>query len=143
MQTPSHDPVNHPSHYTFSAVQPIDAIEAWELGFHLGNAVKYIARAGRKSDRLEDLKKAAWYLQREIKRLESTTAQVETNKPEASTPITALAQLCTVTWDGNLISKGERDRLVSLGYVDRMLGFNFLTRAGVVAAEAAGILKRA
>lgn len=46
----------------------IDVIEDWLLGFHLGNAVKYIARAGKKGDRLEDLKKAAWYLNREIER---------------------------------------------------------------------------
>ena len=62
----SGDPINHPSHYTFSSLEVIDAIEAWKLGFHLGNAVKYIARAEHKQNRLEDLKKAAWYLQREI-----------------------------------------------------------------------------
>jgi hypothetical protein len=60
------DPVN-PDHYRNLAVEPISAIEAWHLGFHLGNAVKYIARAGRKSpDVLTDLKKARWYLDREI-----------------------------------------------------------------------------
>lgn len=63
------DNVNHPLHYTFGGVEVIDAIEAWELGFHLGNAVKYIARAGRKGDKLEDLRKARWYLEREIARL--------------------------------------------------------------------------
>jgi len=61
------DPIN-PKHYTDSAVEPIVAIEAWNLGFCLGNAVKYIARAGRKGDRLEDLRKARWYLDREIAR---------------------------------------------------------------------------
>lgn len=64
----THDAVNHPSHYTFGGVEVIDAIEAWQLGFHLGNAVKYIARAGRKGSRLEDLKKARWYIEREIAR---------------------------------------------------------------------------
>jgi len=63
------DPINHPAHYTFSRIEPIDAIEAWELGFHLGNAVKYITRAGRKGDKLQDLRKARWYLEREIERL--------------------------------------------------------------------------
>lgn len=43
-------------------------IEAWDLGFCLGNALKYIARAGRKGSRIEDLKKARWYLGREIAR---------------------------------------------------------------------------
>ena len=64
--------VDHPAHYAFSKVEPIEAIEAWELGFHLGNAVKYIARAAHKGQRLEDLKKARWYLDREIGRLEQT-----------------------------------------------------------------------
>lgn len=62
------DPVDNPPHYKGTAVEPIDAIEAWGLGFNLGNAVKYIARAGRKGDRLEDLEKSLWYLQREIEK---------------------------------------------------------------------------
>lgn len=50
---------------------PIDVIEAWNLDFCLGNTVKYIARYGKKSDKVaEDLKKAAWYLNREIERME-------------------------------------------------------------------------
>jgi hypothetical protein len=60
------DPVS-PRHYADLVPEPIDAIEGWGLNFHLGNCVKYIARADRKtSDGLIDLKKAAWYLQREI-----------------------------------------------------------------------------
>lgn len=63
--------VNHPDYYKRGGIEAIDAIEAWELGFHLGNVVKYIARAGRKTaDSLQDLQKAAWYLDREIKRRE-------------------------------------------------------------------------
>ena len=65
------DPINHPAHYTFSAIEVIDVIEAWELGFHLGNVVKYVARAGRKGSKLDDLKKARWYLDREISRLDA------------------------------------------------------------------------
>ncbi len=64
------DPVLHPAHYCFAEIEPIDVIENWELGFHLGNTVKYLARAGRKDNRLLDLKKANWYLSREIERLE-------------------------------------------------------------------------
>ena len=64
------DIVNHPPHYTATAVEPIVAIEAWELGFHLGNCVKYVARAGRKGDALEDLRKARWYLDRAITNME-------------------------------------------------------------------------
>lgn len=64
---PEHDPVNHPSHYTSGGIETIDFIEAKGLGFNLGNVVKYVTRAGKKDDRLEDLKKASWYLNREIK----------------------------------------------------------------------------
>jgi DnaJ-class molecular chaperone len=64
------DPINHPSHYTFGAIEVIDAIEAWGLGFHLGNVVKYVARADQKGNRLSDLKKARWYLDREVRRME-------------------------------------------------------------------------
>jgi len=65
------DPINHPAHYAFSAVEVIDAIEAWQLGYHLGNAVKYIARAGRKGCAVEDLRKARWYIDRAIARMET------------------------------------------------------------------------
>ena len=59
--------VNHPSHYhAQSGVEVIAAIEAWDLNFNLGNVVKYVARAGPKLDRLEDLEKALWYLTREV-----------------------------------------------------------------------------
>jgi hypothetical protein len=66
----SHDPVNRPAHYNFGGLQPIEAIEKWGLGFCLGNAVKYIARHAHKGSPLEDLRKARWYLDREIARLE-------------------------------------------------------------------------
>lgn len=60
--------VDHPSHYggADNPYEAIKVIEAWGLGFNLGNTVKYISRAGRKGAALEDLRKAAWYLQREI-----------------------------------------------------------------------------
>ena len=66
------DSVNHPSHYTSGKIEVIDFIEDKELGFHLGNAVKYISRAGRKNPdkTVEDLRKAVWYINREIGRLE-------------------------------------------------------------------------
>ena len=60
--------VDHPAHYQFHGHEVIDVIEAWGLDFCRGNAVKYIARAGRKGSYVEDLKKAVWYLQREIDR---------------------------------------------------------------------------
>lgn len=60
------DSVKHPKHYNTGRIEVIDAIEDWRLGFNLGNVVKYVARADHKGKRLEDLKKALWYLQREI-----------------------------------------------------------------------------
>lgn len=71
MESTEHDPVNHPAHYTFGGIEVIDAIEAWGLGYHRGNAVKYIVRAGRKNPEteIEDLRKAVWYLGREMQRI--------------------------------------------------------------------------
>jgi hypothetical protein len=60
------DPVNHPKHYTFGSVEVIDAIEAWDLGYHIFNAVKYLARHKHKGKPLEDLEKAKWYIERKI-----------------------------------------------------------------------------
>ena len=66
------DVVNHPSHYTDGKIEVIDFIEEKKLNFHRGNAVKYISRAWKKdpTKEIEDLKKAVWYLDREINRLE-------------------------------------------------------------------------
>jgi hypothetical protein len=63
--------VNHPKHYTDGNIEVIDFIEDKGLNFHKGNVVKYVARAGKKdpSKEIEDLKKALWYLNREINRL--------------------------------------------------------------------------
>ena len=71
-ENPPADNVNHPAHYTGGKIEVIDFIEDKELGFHLGNAVKYISRAGRKNPdkTVEDLRKAAWYINRQIQRLE-------------------------------------------------------------------------
>lgn len=66
------DPVNRPAHYCQGEIQPIVVIDDWNLGFCEGNAVKYIARAKYKGSELEDLKKAAWYLQHRIEQLEDT-----------------------------------------------------------------------
>lgn len=66
--------VNHPAHYggADNPYEAIKVIEAWQLGFCLGNTVKYISRAGKKDAMLQDLKKAQWYLNREIERLEKS-----------------------------------------------------------------------
>lgn len=67
------DNVNHPSHYggVNNPHEAIKVIDAWNLGFCLGNTLKYIARAGKKNNDLEDLKKARWYLNHEIEKLET------------------------------------------------------------------------
>lgn len=73
--TAAPDRVDHPSYYggdtTYEAIK---VIEAWGLGFHLGNVVKYISRAGKKDQtkELEDLEKASWYLQRRIDQLKES-----------------------------------------------------------------------
>ena len=62
------DNVNHPAHYTYGSIEVIDAIEGLALPYHLGNALKYIARVGRKDPAKteEDLRKAIWYINRYI-----------------------------------------------------------------------------
>ena len=68
------DMINHPQHYTLGKIEVIDFIEDKGLNFNLGNVVKYVARSGRKKSpgksmdakALEDLKKARWYIEREI-----------------------------------------------------------------------------
>lgn len=67
--------VNHPKHYggADNPYEAIKVIEAWDLGFYLGNTVKYISRAGKKETdkNVQDLEKARWYLDREIEKLKS------------------------------------------------------------------------
>jgi hypothetical protein len=65
--------VDHPAHYggADNPYEAIKVIEAWRLSFCLGNSVKYIARAGKKGDAVEDLEKARWYLDREISKLKA------------------------------------------------------------------------
>jgi len=68
----TNDAINHPMHYTQGKIEVIDFIEDKNLNYHRGNAVKYICRAGLKNPdtEAEDLKKARWYIDREIARLE-------------------------------------------------------------------------
>jgi predicted DNA-binding protein YlxM (UPF0122 family) len=64
------DMINSPHHYTAGGVETIDFIEAKGLGYHLGNVVKYVSRSQFKDNRIEDLMKAKWYLERAIEQLE-------------------------------------------------------------------------
>jgi hypothetical protein len=68
---PKKELVNHPKHYggKDNPYEAIKVIEAWDLGFCLGNTVKYISRAGKKDETIQELEKALWYLKREIKNL--------------------------------------------------------------------------
>jgi hypothetical protein len=69
--TTNPDPVNHPEHYKVGGIETIDFIEGKNLGYNLGNAVKYISRADHKGNRLQDLQKAQWYLNREINKAQA------------------------------------------------------------------------
>ena len=63
------DPVEHPAHYKVGGIETIDFIEAKKLNYNIGNVVKYLTRADYKGNKLEDLRKAQWYLTREISTL--------------------------------------------------------------------------
>jgi len=84
------DPVNHPAHYTEhpSGVECIQITE--HMGFNLGNAIKYVWRADLKGSSLEDLRKAIWYIDREIQKREGQSmrgANLEAIRNELKTPL--------------------------------------------------------
>ena len=82
------DSVDHPSHYNSGKIEVIEAIEDWKLDFHLGNAVKYVARAGKKNPEktIEDLEKAIWYINRKVVLLVCEKTASKVPKPD-DTPI--------------------------------------------------------
>lgn len=84
-----HDAVNRPAHYTDGKIEVIDYIEDKKLGFCLGNAVKYISRAGKKdpTKEVEDLKKAVWYIERRIKEIEEAPSEIVLVPLEKKTPV--------------------------------------------------------
>jgi hypothetical protein len=65
--------VNNPAHYggADNPYEAIKVIDVWDLNFNLGNTVKYIARCGKKDDEIQELEKAAWYLNNEIRKRKS------------------------------------------------------------------------
>ena len=81
-----HDPVNHPAQYTDGQIEVIDFIDDKQLSYCLGNAVKYISRAGKKdpTKTIEDLQKAVWYLNHEIEKRKREAAQCTTSDPAQS-----------------------------------------------------------
>lgn len=86
--------VNHPSHYNSGKIEVIEAIEDWKLGFDRGNAVKYIARAGKKdpTKEIEDLEKARWYLNRSIELLTAGKEKRNPVRPNDMNPRTVNAE---------------------------------------------------
>ena len=72
----SKEMVNHPIHYNMG-IEAIDYIESHNMNFNIGNVIKYATRAKHKGTELEDLKKAAWYLIREINRLEGNNGDIK------------------------------------------------------------------
>lgn len=66
--TEKEDMVNHPKHYNMGKFEVVDVITDWKLGFHKGNAIKYIARSEHKGNEIQDIEKAIWYLNNYIKK---------------------------------------------------------------------------
>lgn len=96
------DVVAHPSHYNSGRIEVIEIIEDQRLGFHLGNAIKYICRAGKKdpTKEIEDLRKAVWYTNREIERLKAAKENRLPVMPNDMTPLTgATAKAFTTEHD--------------------------------------------
>ncbi len=85
------DPINHPAHYASGKIEVIEAIEDWQLGFHLGNAVKYVARAGKKdpAKTVEDLEKSIWYIRRKIALLKGNAPRPNDMDKVPGLPFTA------------------------------------------------------
>lgn len=69
------DDVNRPEHYVKNGFEVIDIIEAWGLGYRLGNVIKYVLRHQDKGNPIKDLRKAQWYLSREIETLKNTRTE--------------------------------------------------------------------
>jgi hypothetical protein len=63
------NPVTHPSHYAFGKIEVIDALDDWDLGFTRSSIIKYVVRADKKGEELQDLKKAKFLIEREIEKL--------------------------------------------------------------------------
>lgn len=100
----SKDMIKRPEHYCFSKFEPKDVIREWGLNFNLGSAVKYIARAGRKDDIVQDLKKAREFLTFEIEALEAERAGKSAKVPDH--PNCRCAQAHTMTEAEKELLKG-------------------------------------
>lgn len=105
--------VNHPQHYQGNKFEVIDIIEDYDLGFNLGNAVKYILRCEKKHAKTQDLKKAIWYIEREIK---NTNEKREKDIAEVPFIIkSGICQSCGMPYDiknGELICSDCKNKYV-------------------------------
>jgi len=72
--------INRPRYYNKGKIEVIEVIVDWDLNFCMGNVIKYVGRHKHKKDSLEDLKKARWYLDYEIRKIEEKKADLETRK---------------------------------------------------------------
>ena len=102
--------IDHPSYYREdTGHEAIAVIEAWGLNFRLGNCVKYISRAGLKGSRLDDLRKARWYLDREISAMEAEADEEEAEAEDAEAALPCLKarrkgdRVCIVDEDGDAV----------------------------------------
>jgi hypothetical protein len=95
--------VNHPPHYNSGKYEVIEVIEDWKLGYHRGNAVKYIARAGIKdpTKEVEDLEKAVWYLKRYMEILKAAKEGRDATRPNAMNPRTPASISATAACDSD------------------------------------------
>lgn len=110
-----HDPVKHPSHYVEGKkYEPKDVIRDWGLNFNLGNALKYIARAGRKDDIVQELKKAQEYIQFEIDAIEAEREQ-ESQFPKHPNCRSAFHPVFAEMENGEGVSCGVMELSVPVG----------------------------
>lgn len=97
------DMINHPPHYKAGGIEVIDVIEAYGLGYHLGNVIKYVLRAGRKGYGDDDLRKARWYLDRRIEGVNAKPCAPEKFiERKARTPLYYLATPYTKYHGGDI-----------------------------------------
>ena len=98
--------INHPDHYKGNRFEAIDIIEDYELNFNLGSTLKYVLRAGKKNDAIEDLQKAEWFIKRELDRL--VTQQL--NEPiESEDDLTLISKLKQSQYTDRLRDADERE----------------------------------
>lgn len=114
----STEKVDHPAHYHPGRYEAIDVIEAWDLDFCLGNAVKYIARHKLKGTPREDLEKAKWYLSRAITRMYAEQRSVAPAMPEpcdycdGATGVSGLGQYMICVGCCDALHRAPRDKTV-------------------------------